>query len=84
MRLTAPTEVYAPYQGSEWGRSFSLLTDYFLTAHCSPLQRGNYKGLTLVILVGYTGWLHRLVTLVTLVALAGYTVHLSNKNQKDT
>lgn len=25
MKLTAPTEVYAPYQGSEWGRSFSSL-----------------------------------------------------------
>lgn len=39
IRLTTPTEVYTPYQGREGGKSFPLLKDWFLTAHCSLHQR---------------------------------------------
>lgn len=46
IRLTTLTEVYTPYQGSEGGKSFLLLKDWFLTAHCSPQQREPNKDLT--------------------------------------
>lgn len=58
IRLTTPTEGYTPYQGSEGRKSFPLLKDWFLTAHCSLHQREANKDLmeSPNLDPGYTVW----------------------------